>query len=621
MILLQCVNTGEKIELRQEIAKSGEGRIYQTSKNGFLAKIYHSSGQEKINKLRIMVDNPPDDPTLAQGHISIAWPKDLLKDTDGKCLGFLMPAIQGSQTLINVYIPRKRRETASGFNWRDLHLTALHLAFLIQSLHASNYVVGDLKPENLLVNERGLVSIIDTDSFQVIDPRTGKIYLSPVASSEYTSPEMFGEVLPNVGRSEVQDRFGLAIIIWLLLFGYHPFSGEWVGDGNQPNIDKLIRCGYWMYGSNPKIRPGKVSMPLNILHPELQQCFLQCFNDGHNNPYTRPSAADWVKSLDIALKDLEHCSIEVGHYYARSYGKCYWCERKQQLGGFDIFESPDLVTHIPANPPINRGDPMPIPPNTPLRRGASEDKKRKRIRNYFKRKCSWGLFIVALLTFIVALLPLPMPIGVRVLIILIVWLWWLFFLINVPGDRTIDAWLIDDIEQLKKHAVERLNLVGEKLKEPLGTDGHIVIIGAILWNTFGVPDKDIRWKKGRDKLIRFSIYSITIICLTEHKLSSFQCDFNFMRGVPLNESDEEFYYQDIVAVSKRNDSTNYTLPNGKVMKHSQIFKLSVSSGDSITAVVSSPEILKYTGGSLPDTGRDDAVKVLREVLRKKKRCC
>jgi hypothetical protein len=211
-----------------------------------------------------------------------------------------------------------------------------------------------------------------------------------------------------------------------------------------------------------------------------------------------------------------------------------------------------------------------------------------------------------------------LPVGIGLIILIIWFLWWLFVFSDTPGDQTIDAWLIDDIEQLKNHALERLNLVGEKLKEPVGTDGRIVILGPILWETFGVPDKDIRWKKGRDRLIRFSIYSITIICLTEHKLSAFQCDYNFMKGVPLNESDEEFYYQDIVAVATRDDSTNYTLPNGTVMKHAQIFKLSVSSGDSITTILSSPEILKYTGGSLPDTGLDDAVKVLRKVLSEKK---
>ena len=48
MILLQCKKTGEIIELREEIAKSGEGRIYQTSKDGFLAKIYHSITQEQL---------------------------------------------------------------------------------------------------------------------------------------------------------------------------------------------------------------------------------------------------------------------------------------------------------------------------------------------------------------------------------------------------------------------------------------------------------------------------------------------------------------------------------------------------------------------------------------------
>ena len=50
-----------------------------------------------------------------------------------------------------------------------------------------------------------------------------------------------------------------------------------------------------------------------------------------------------------------------------------------------------------------------------------------------------------------------------------------------------------------------------------------------------------------------------------------------MRGVPVNERDDEFHYRDVVAVSTGDDSSNYTLPNGFIMKQAQYFKLSVSS--------------------------------------------
>lgn len=347
---LKAKKNGKIINIIKKIDGGGEGTIYKTNKPEFLAKIYKKSiSQEKIQKLHFMVKNPPVDLTLKTDHILIAWPKDLLIDSQGNCLGFLMPEIQESQTLINVYSPKLREKKAPGFNWLDLHTTALNLASIIQVLHSYNYVVCDLKSDNLLVNEQGFVSIIDTDSFQIIEPKNRKVYYSAVASSEYTPPEMLEINLQTIERSEVQDRFGLAIIIWLLLFGYHPFSGN----ENQPNIDKCIIDGHWMYRSNSQIHPSKFSIPLNILHPALQLCFYKCFNDGHHNPDARPSAKDWVKALTKARKDLIRCSLEENHFYinknifyyfygktyGKTYGKCYWCERKLQLDGVDIFEN------------------------------------------------------------------------------------------------------------------------------------------------------------------------------------------------------------------------------------------------------------------------------------------
>ena len=329
------VQTGHEIELLQEISKGGEGTIHKTNNDSFVAKIYGSVSQEQIEKLQMMLKNKPEDPTLKQGHISIAWICDLLKDSNGQYVGFLMPAIERGETLNHVYhfLPRPKE-----FTWDYLHVTAANVALIVKSLHAKNYVIGDIKPENLLVNNQAQVSIIDTDSFQIRDPLTGKIYRSPVSSSEFTPVESMGKVLKDSDRLEPHDRFALAVIIYLLLFGENPFSGgKWlVETGDPPRIDERVQNGHWLHAPNAPLKPTPRSMPMEIVHPKIQACFRRCFDDGHKNPNARPSAEEWHQALVEAYKDLMTCKDNRAHRFARSYGKCYWCLRQQQLG-FDIF--------------------------------------------------------------------------------------------------------------------------------------------------------------------------------------------------------------------------------------------------------------------------------------------
>lgn len=245
---------------------------------------------------------------------------------------------------------------------------------------------------------------------------------------------------------------------------------------------------------------------------------------------------------------------------------------------------------------------------------SSEDQKRQRIRNYFKElKLKWPIILL-----VIGLLMLSQSSTAGIgLLVLITGGAWLFFeikpVMDAPGDQTVDAWLVDDIEHLKKRSMDRLNIEEAELIRD-----SVVIRGPILWSIYGVPTEELVWKKGKDARVRFSINAVTVVHLTEHRLSSYQCDYNFMRGVPLNERDDEFHYRDVVAVSTRDDSTNYTLPNGVLMKQAQLFKLAVSSGDSIQVIVNSSDLLEFTGGSMLDTGIDSAVKALRKVLGEKK---
>ncbi|WP_179228648.1 protein kinase domain-containing protein [Leptolyngbya ohadii] len=351
------MKTDRKIELRKQLKKSGEASIWETNISNLVAKIYHSMMPEQIEKLNTMVANKPDISTLSSKHISIAWPDEILVDEEERCVGFLMPYVDG-KTLVNVYNPIKREKEARGVNWRYLYGVAANTALIVKALHAKQYVVGDIKPENFLVNSEALVSVIDTDSFQIPKLTEGElleVYRCPVGSKEFTPPELIGASFIDSIRLQAHDNFGLAVIIYhLLLGGKHPFSGRWTGEGADPSIDDLIHQGSWLYAPNSKLQVTSGTIPLEILHPKVQEYFHQCFTQGHSNPNARPGAEAWFRVLKEAYEDLADCGAEINHQYSKHYGRCYWCEMRQKLGGHDIFVplgpkfTPSKEIHFPA---------------------------------------------------------------------------------------------------------------------------------------------------------------------------------------------------------------------------------------------------------------------------------
>jgi DNA-binding helix-hairpin-helix protein with protein kinase domain len=349
----QSIIHNYQIQLDRHIATGGEGDIWTTNKSGFLAKIYHSPNLNQINKLKYMIKNPPLDNMLSRNHVSIAWPIDLLFDkTSNTTVGFIMPKVPNAKTLINVFNAEKRLQEAPGIDWFHLHVIAENVAIIVEAIHAKGYIIGDLKPQNLLVPEDTLyVSIVDTDSFQIIDTATGNIYFCPVGTPEFTPPELYGKDLKNISRTEAHDLFSLGVIIYLLLFGEHPFSGIITNPGNSDlnSIEQRISQGFWPYAPSGPIKRRPSSVSLDVAHPILQQDFYLCFTVGHENPLQRPNAAAWKKALSIGRKDLAKCDKVKTHYFSQSYGKCFWCEIKSNKN-IDYFPSEQSVTELPEPP-------------------------------------------------------------------------------------------------------------------------------------------------------------------------------------------------------------------------------------------------------------------------------
>ncbi|NCR28056.1 MAG: SUMF1/EgtB/PvdO family nonheme iron enzyme [Microcystis aeruginosa LE13-04] len=394
----RCQRQNSPITLTQELANSGEAKVWHTNFNGYLAKIYHNPHNERINKLQLMVRYCPRDPNAHLNHISFAWPYSILEDNQGEVVGFLMPKVVGSETLLKICTPIMRRKYKLETNWYFLHVVARNIAAIIEAIHVKGYVLGDIKLENILVNNRGLPTIIDTDSFQVSDPYSGKIYRCLVGSEGFTPAELIRVNIADVDQTEVHDRFRLGVVIYYLLFSGPPFRGVWQGAGEQPEQSQLILRGLWPFSGDKLVVPSDTTIPLNILHRDLHALFLRCFNEGHKFPQKRPTAEEWRGTLEAALNEVIRCGKIDSHYYSKSYGKCYWCERASDLN-FDIFPGKSSATVTPTPLPKVAPPPPSSPPPPPVSIKSSPSpippqrwSRRKVLRNV----ALFGLFAAAL---------------------------------------------------------------------------------------------------------------------------------------------------------------------------------------------------------------------------------
>lgn len=346
-------SNGQLITLGTDLGGGGEGRIYTVLQDSSLvAKIYHANKlitETQESKLAAMLANPPDDPMASKGHTSIAWPVDLLWTVGEKqqIVGFLMLLVKEINPIINYYNPKERRHQCPLFSYLYLHRTARNLATAVHALHEYGYVIGDVNESNILVTDTALVTLVDTDSFQVPDPVNNLVYRCPVGKPGFTPPELQGKSFALLDRTPESDCFGLAVLIFqLLMEGTHPFDGEFTGVGESPFLEERIQAGHFPYGKKhvPYI-PRRIAPAFEILHPTLRLLFYLCFEVGYDDPQARPNAQTWAIALEEAENALVTCSVNDQHLYGNHLSSCPWCERMAQLGGRDPFPSLQAVQH------------------------------------------------------------------------------------------------------------------------------------------------------------------------------------------------------------------------------------------------------------------------------------
>ena len=334
---MKLLVNGQPIALGRLVGRGGEGEVYKVAGHPKIAvKLYRpEKRQSREDKIMTMVRQ-----RYASRSAFVAYPTQVVRDGKGRFAGFLMSLIDGYKPLFELYSPGARKLSFPKADFRFLVRVATNVARAIASVHQDGCVVGDINHSGILVSDKALVVLIDADSFQVVEGNNQ--FFCRVGVPEYTPPELHNINLGSTARTPNHDAFGLAIVIFQLLFmGRHPFVGT-VRSGDVPKIDHAIRDYRFVYAEDRNVGmdqpPGTPT--LSDFTGAVAENFEAAFSK--KTAYNRPQAVDWVRALNELEGALIKCTADALHYYSREAQDCPWCEMDCTIG-MTLFE-PDFGT-------------------------------------------------------------------------------------------------------------------------------------------------------------------------------------------------------------------------------------------------------------------------------------
>ena len=312
------------VRLGRRIGIGAEGEVYEIQdRSDLVAKVYHEPPPpEKAEKL-VALSRLGNERLF---NLS-AWPVSTLRDApDGEVVGFVMKKISQAEEVHALHSPKSRLQKFPEASWAFLIYVAANIARAVALIHEHGLVIGDLNPKNILVTRKATVYLLDVDSFQV--SAGGKTYRCEGGFPEYTPPELQGVAFRDVDRAQEHDCFGLAVVIFQLLFmGRHPFSGRYLGAEEMP-LERAISEYRFAYGADAearKMRQPPGTLALDSMPPPLVDLFRRAFLSTD-----RPRPCEWIEPLDALAKALKKCDLHSGHYYYRELRDCPWCGIESQ---------------------------------------------------------------------------------------------------------------------------------------------------------------------------------------------------------------------------------------------------------------------------------------------------
>jgi DNA-binding helix-hairpin-helix protein with protein kinase domain len=239
-----------------------------------------------------------------------------------------MSRITDARPLYELYSPRSRVQHFPSADFRFLVHAAANVARLFAAVHKAGFIAGDVNHSNILVRSNATVAAVDCDSFQVGD---GSRFPCLVGTELFVPPELLGAALGATRRTANHDAFGLAVLIFHLLFmGRHPFAGRYLGKADMP-IERAIAESRYAYSSDSlrtQMAPPPYTPPIETVGLAVTDLFERAFHVDARVA-ARPSPETWIDALDALKAALVPCKAVPWHYHLPGTQQCAWCAIEQ----------------------------------------------------------------------------------------------------------------------------------------------------------------------------------------------------------------------------------------------------------------------------------------------------
>jgi DNA-binding helix-hairpin-helix protein with protein kinase domain len=300
----------QQFELVEKLGQGGQGVVCTTQFEGVLVKMNTQTGKDKKRKwaehIRWLMRQPLE-------HLNIAKPFSRIAMNSNN-VGYAMELMDGLMPLqkfmddaeeaIETSSGSPEHYLVSGGVKRRMRLLG-NLARNLAGLHARGFAYGDLSPANVFISAQvshAEVWLIDCDNICInqresfdsteIEGKAGKVF-----SPGYGAPEV---VNGDSFVSSLTDSWSFAVIALKLLTTNHPFIGELVENGTPDDQDKAFAGEFpWIYHPADTSNEVFKGLPIDLvaLKP-LKSLFERCFNEGKENPLSRPSLSEWAETFE-----------------------------------------------------------------------------------------------------------------------------------------------------------------------------------------------------------------------------------------------------------------------------------------------------------------------------------